>query len=462
MVWKTAVDWEHGLFLQPQHFQCSELHQQFLLNQVMRYVTPYFWGFAELKLNHQALKNGRFEVDKMALFLPGGEYVEVDSNAVFLPRSFLKDWPANSDSMKVYVGVKDLSLSKKNVTPVNQLEDLTGVTTRYISYASGVETADFYHQESQAQLKTLQFVVKLFWEFELENTHNYTLIQIAELKRIDNEIKNNPVYIPSCVNIAAAENLFVGMRAMLENLMGVLSQLEKFKLPIDWYASHIDKANFGRLFSLRSLLRSVPVLKQYVKTGNVHPWHLFTLLETIACELSYFSTEVNLFSSSEQNTTILPDYNHQNLTACFAAVRTLLQKLIITIVADPGRIHRMTKEHNYYYADLGPYFIRPERRYYLVIYAENNQEEVASVVKDSSKLCAYSDIVTYIEYALPGVPITKLSAAPEGIPRGASCLYYKIDNQSSMWLKIERELKVALYMGKAPIDVVIDIVAVGA
>lgn len=270
MVWKTAVDWEHGLFLQPQHFQCSELHQQFLLNQVMRYVTPYFWGFAELKLNHQALKNGRFEVDKMALFLPGGEYVEVDSNAVFTAL-ILKDWPANSDSMKVYVGVKDLSLSKKNVTPVNQLEDLTGVTTRYISYASGVETADFYHQESQAQLKTLQFVVKLFWEFELENTHNYTLIQIAELKRIDNEIKNNPVYIPSCVNIAAAENLFVGMRAMLENLMGVLSQLEKFKLPIDWYASHIDKANFGRLFSLRSLLRSVPVLKQYVKTGNVHP-----------------------------------------------------------------------------------------------------------------------------------------------------------------------------------------------
>ncbi|HAT1773628.1 TPA: type VI secretion system baseplate subunit TssK [Legionella pneumophila] len=461
MVWKTAVDWEHGMFLKPQHFQCAELHQQFLLSRIMSSITPYFWGFSQLQLDHQAIKNGRFEVEKMALFLPTGEYIEMNTNAIFLPRSFVQVWTKQTNNLKVFIGVKKLSATKKNVTTINNKEDLSGITTRYISQLSEAEVPDWYHQGEQTQIKSLQYVVKIFWEFELENTSNYILMQIAELRKIDNDIKNNPAFMPTCVSISATENLYFNLRNHLENLITICGELEKFKIPIDWYSVQIDKVNFARLLSLRTLLRYIPVLKHYVNAEHVHPWHVFILLHEIICELSYFTTELNLFSSSQGRATSLPDYNHDDLTSCFGSTRTLIQKLIITIVADPGRIHRMIKEKNYYYADLGNYFIGPERKYYLVIYAENNQDEIAEIVQDSGKLCVYSDIDTYVEYALPGVPITKLQAVPDGVPRGGSCLYYLIDHKSELWLKVERQLKVAFYMEKAPIDVVIDIVAVG-
>jgi len=97
----------------------------------------------------------------------------------------------------------------------------------------------------------------------------------------------------------------------------------------------------------------------------------------------------------------------------------------------------------------------------LVIYAQNDQDEIAEMIKDFGKLCAYSEIENYIDFALPGAPITRLLTAPEGVPKGANCLYYHVDHKSVMWSKIEMERKVAFYLGKTPVDIVIDVVAVG-
>lgn len=461
MIWNTPIDWEHGLFLQPQHFQYTELNQHYIHSQSLRFLTPYFWGFTELVINEKALKNGFFEVEKMAFFLPSGEFVEVDVNARFLPRSFINEWPANKDSLKVYIGVKQFSKNTKNVTVVEDLEKLTGISTRFISCNAGDELNDYYHQGAMAQLRSLYFVVKLFWEFEVENTHNYTILQVAELRRVNNEISNESDFYPSCVSVAASENLNALMNRLLADLVRITSKLEKFKLPIDAYNTQIDKANFGRLFSLRSLLSSVTVLEHYLRAKVVHPWQIYGLLQQMVGELSFFSTDVNFFGGSTQELSAIPEYDHSDLSKSFKIITALLDKLLFTISADPGRIRRMYKEKNYYVADLGSSFIQRGRNYFLVIYAANDQAEVAEMIEDSGKICSYSEIENYIDYALPGAPKTRLASAPEGVPKGSSCLYYQIDHKSPMWAKVEIENKVAFYVGKAPVDILIDIVAVG-
>lgn len=461
MIWKTPIDWEHGLFLQPQHFQYTELNQHYIHSQFLHYVAPYFWGFSQLEIDDKAMKSGFFDVEKMAFFLPTGEFIEVDVNAKFLPRSFISEWPANKDSMKVYIGVKQLSTTIGNVTPVEDLEKLAGISTRYISCNAGDELPDYYHQGAQAHLRSLYYVVKLFWEHEVENTHNYSILQVAKLRRINNEIHYEPDFYPSCVSIAAHQNLNGLLNQMLDDLVRIVSKLEKFKQPIDAYNSQIDNTNFGRLFSLRSLLRNVPVMEHYLRAKDIHPWQAYGLIQQMIGELSFYSTEINFFGGSSDTISAMPVYDHADLTTTFNIVASLMSKLLFNIVADPDRIRRMVKEKNHYFADLGSHFIQKGRTYFLVIYAQNDQDEIAEMIKDFGKLCSYSEIENYIDFALLGAPFSRLLSAPEGVPKGANCLYYQIDHKSSMWSKVELERKVAFYVGKAPVDIIIDIVAVG-
>lgn len=460
-MWTKPIDWQHGLFLQPQHFQCTEFNRQYERSKYLNLQTPYFWGIDHLQLDDLAISNGRFDIKALSFILPTSEYVEVDVNAKFCPRSFANDWPHNRDTLKVYIGVKDLLSSQRNVTVVDDTSDLSHITTRYVSYDEGNELPDFYHHGSQVQLNSLFYVVKLFWDFELENTHNYRLIQIAELHQQDSKINLSNSFIPPCVTLEASSNLQKLVSDISRELSQVGMELEKFKFPIDWYNSQIDKANFGRLFSLRSLLRYVPLLKHYQNTESIHPWRIYSVLQQLIGELSYFSMDVNIFSEEDSYERALPEYTHNNLTQSFSVAHSLIMQLLYTISTDPGRLARLQKEKNYYMAALNPRFINSGRDYYAVVYAENNQEEVKQLIKASGKLCAYSQIEEYIEYALPGAELQLLATAPDGVPKGASCLYYKIDKSSSMWRNIEKELKVAFYVGKTPIDLIIDLVAVG-
>ncbi|QMT61523.1 type VI secretion system baseplate subunit TssK [Legionella sp. PC997] len=462
MIWNTPIDWEHGLFLQPQHFQYTELNQHYIHSQFLRYITPFFWGFTDLVVNEKSLKSGIFDVEKMAFFLPTGEFVEIDVNAKFLPRSFISDWPANTNSLKVYIGVKELSKNIGNVTVVESLDNLSNVNTRFISWNAGDELPDYYHQGAQAHLRSLFYVVKLFWEFEIENTHNYSIIQVAELRRTTkDEVLYDPNFYPSCVSLFAHHNLSSLMNQLLSDLVKTTSKLEKFKQPLDSYSTQVDKSNFGRLFSLRSLLRNVPVMEHYLNAKTVHPWQVYGLLQHMIGELSFYSTEINFFESGSGNVSAIPVYDHSNLSKSFNLIVALLNKLLIAITADPDRIRRMVKEKTHYWADLGHNFIQKNRNYFLVMYAQNDLEEIAEMIQDFGKLCAYSEIENYIDFALPGAPISRLISAPEGVPKGANCLYYHIDHKSVMWSKIEMEQKVAFYLGKTPVDIVIDIVAVG-
>ena len=52
------VFWHQGLFLQPQHFQLADLHQQERLLPFQRYLHPHFWGVARMAMQATALPNG--------------------------------------------------------------------------------------------------------------------------------------------------------------------------------------------------------------------------------------------------------------------------------------------------------------------------------------------------------------------------------------------------------------------
>ena len=52
--------WHQGLFLQPQHFQLSDLHARSLLAPFLEFGLPHFWGVGETEIQKMALENRTF------------------------------------------------------------------------------------------------------------------------------------------------------------------------------------------------------------------------------------------------------------------------------------------------------------------------------------------------------------------------------------------------------------------
>ena len=61
----NPVFWEHGVFLQPQHFQLEYIQNVRRAAAAMALLNPYLWGVRRLEVNENSIANGVFEVVSM-------------------------------------------------------------------------------------------------------------------------------------------------------------------------------------------------------------------------------------------------------------------------------------------------------------------------------------------------------------------------------------------------------------
>ena len=88
---KRPLFWHQGLFLQPQHFQLKDLHDQSLLTPLHKYLNPHFWGIADIEIQQAALGNYSFDLSRGAFLFPDMTFAVFPDNAVIQARTFGKN-----------------------------------------------------------------------------------------------------------------------------------------------------------------------------------------------------------------------------------------------------------------------------------------------------------------------------------------------------------------------------------
>ena len=111
--------WEHGVFLQPQHFQLSHVQQLRRLAQGMALMNPWLWGVRRVAVNEDALANDIFEVVSLELLLPSGAWVVVPDNAALAPRAFRDAWTNPESPLTISLGLAPLREQGGNVARVD-------------------------------------------------------------------------------------------------------------------------------------------------------------------------------------------------------------------------------------------------------------------------------------------------------------------------------------------------------
>jgi type VI secretion system protein ImpJ len=453
--------WHQGLFLQPQHFQLFDRSFQSLLRPFHNFIEPHFWGLGEIEIQKTALGIKSFNLLKGIFLFPDGTYVVLPGNAVFEARTFNEAWVEGGKPFPIYIGIKRWNDAGENVTVLDTLENISVITTRFVSLADPEEVKDLHSGGPSGQIKRLHYVLKIIWETEREQFGDYILIPIAQLEKMGEEIRLSERFVPPCLTISGSEPLLKLIKEIRDQLAARSRQLEEYKRQKGIQTAEFGSRDMVYLLALRSLNRYVPILFHFTEVQQVHPWAVYGVLRQLIGELSSFSEKVNVLGESGDGNRMLPNYDHLNLGECFSAAQALVTKLLDEITAGPEYVIRLVYDGTYYAAELKPAIFEGRNRFYLVLKTEADPKFVIQSVAAIAKLSSREHLPILIARALPGIGLEHLPVPPQELPRRANSIYFAVDHHSDQWALVQKGHNIALYWDNAPEDMEVELMVVG-
>jgi type VI secretion system protein ImpJ len=453
------IYWHQGLFLQPQHFQLTDLLQQALARPYLDATIPFGWGVREIDIQSSALSRGTGHVNAFSAVFQDGTYVQFPGNAVVRPRSFEKDWTYRDRPLTIYAGLRRFEENTSNVTTIGSL-DAEGGETRFVALPDPEEVRDLYGNGPDALVKSLHFNLRLFWDSEIPHLDSYNLIPVAQVLWDGGAIKVSPTFIPPALSLSASRTLSGLAQEIRNECASRARQLEEFKSSGEDRGEGSEGGNITYLLALRTLNRYVPLLYQYTESDPLHPWHLYGVLRQMVGELSTFSNSINLFGESEVFREPLPAYLHEDIWGCMTRAQGVLFALLNSLTIGADLLVRLDAKDEGYHATLSQSFFSPRTRYYLAIRTEEETETLLSSFMDTAKVGTPSLMDTLIRRALPGVALSPMSGPPSGLPRRLNTHYFRIETRDNVWDSIRQEEAILIFWPTAPTGTTIDLIGV--
>jgi type VI secretion system protein ImpJ len=413
-----------------------------------------------VEIQESALGTGSFYLLKGSFLFPDGTYAVIPDNAVIEPRSFDEAWIEGGKPLSVFVGLKKWSNTGGNVTVINRLENMSEVNTMYVTTATPEEIKDLHSDGPHGQVRMLHFLIKIFWETEIEQHGDYNFIQVARLEKMGEEIRLSRDFVPPCLAISGSEILFKLITEIRDQISARGHQLEEYKSQRGIQTAEFGSRDMVYLLALRSMNRYVPALFHYTETRQVHPWTVYGTIKQLIGELSSFSEKINVMGESAEGNRLILSYDHRNIWECFSAARSLVSQLLDEITAGPEYVIPLAYDGTYYSADLKPAFFEGNNMFYLVCKTEQNPDSVNRSLTSIAKLSSRENLPLLIARALPGIRLENLPVPPQELPRRAQCLYFAIDHYSDQWSYITGNNNIALYWDNAPDDLKIELMVV--
>ncbi|MCP4745890.1 MAG: type VI secretion system baseplate subunit TssK [Desulfobacteraceae bacterium] len=458
---EKALFWHQGLFLQPQHLQLLTRYSESLCQPFKDYLQPYFWGVGNWKIEQGSLANGSFKLADGEFVFRDMTHAVVQKNALVPARSFEGAWEKGEEGFGVYIGVRKFDPYARNVTIVNDLDDIPDVQTRWVTPSAAEEIADMHNDGPEAGVQKLYYVLKILWESEKENLGNYDLIPLTWLERDQDTVRISEGYVPPSLSINADPALF-GIVKEIRNQIGARArQLEAYKRDRGLHSAEFGARDMVYLLALRSLNRYAPVLTHLTEAKHGHPWQVYGFIRQLIGELSTFAADISYNGEDREGNFTLPDYDHNEIGPCFFSAKALVTRLLDQITAGPEYVIPMPFDGTYYAAELPPPIFEGGNRVFMVLETESDPAQIMPSLESIAKLGCRESLPILIARSLSGLNLTHLPTTPQELPRRANALYFQVDRHSDQWTQIQKHKNIGLYWDSAPQDLKIELMVAG-
>lgn len=457
---KSPIFWHQGLFLEPQHFQHHDMALEAALSRHLALTTPWSWGFGALTLDESALQARSLSIRHLAVRWRDGAFTEFPGNARVESRRFeLTDFAQGART--AYLGLRRLMDDEANVLRYESMEDAMQSRSRFAAAADPLQMPDRYSHGAAGRVAVMDYVLRIFWEDEIEHLGDYELLPLVRLEQDGESVRVVPDFTPPSMSLAAAPELQRLLHELRDEVIGRARQLEVFKRPLTARDPDSDASELGTILALSVLNRYGSQLNHLLEGPQTHPWLIYGILRQLVGELSTFTEYCDLLGETRDNQSLLSPYEHLDPHPAFDSVRGLLLRLLNEITLGPEMFVRFERDgagDTLYRAELPPTFFGPRHRHYLMMRSALDAADASALMMMEGKLATPGNIEMIVSRALPGLELIPLQTLPPGMPRRSGAVYFRVESQSALWEDVQAEGLLSLFLPNPPDDLRVELI----
>jgi type VI secretion system protein ImpJ len=187
----------------------------------------------------------------------------------------------------------------------------------------------------------------------------------------------------------------------------------------------------------------LPEIRHVFKVRRGHPEVAYVAMLRLAGALSTFSLEANAAE--------LPDYDHQELGACFTQLDQRIRELMDTVIQTNFVPIPLTLTDRFVWSGTvedDRYF--KNSQFYLAVSAKMGIDDVIRKVPQIVKVASKNDIQRIIQNALGGITLRHTVTPPAAIPMKLDNQYFSLNQSGPLWDAMQLSRSIAVF---APSDI---------
>ena len=423
------------MLLSPQHFQQQERSLLQLARALHFAGHPFAFGFTELKVNVDALKNGRIALVSASGVLPDGTPFSLPvQERLPAERTLEPHFGQRLDVLPVTLG---FPLESAERASVGDAAAPGAPGPRYSP--EFVDLSDAHTRTGPRKLAVSSANPALL--FPDDATAEYSWLPMVEVVRTpEGGYALRDEFVPPILSIGASEWMMRGLRRRLERLVtlsGEVARRRRHRGDQADFAS-TDTVSFWRLHTVNT---AIPRLAHFLDAENrhTHPERVYETLATLAGSLCSMHPE--------HTPRDVPPYRHQDLRATFTALDALLDKLDQDVTVTNFISVPLKKEGVAFKGELRDLrLFDPTTRWYLGVRTDLDETRAIVDLPQSVKIASTDRIESLIAYALSGLPLRHERVPPPTLPVRKGTLYFEIEKRGDEWEPIAGAKNLAAYL----------------
>ncbi len=444
MSWKNKVVWSQGMFLQPHHFQQEGRFWQHTLHARVDALSPYGWGFAELRIDEARLALGQVLVEHARGVMPDGTPFSIPGVDLAPPPL---DVPTDVHDERIVLavsmdreGVAEVAFDENDPNRGDEPTDtaatsLHGERPRYV--VADDQVRDAVGDDSElVDIQTARLALHLLREKDLP--HGMAALGVVKVleKRSDRQLVLDRGYVPAQVRIDATPQL-ASIATLVHGLVRQRAQLLASRMG---QLAH-GVSELADFLTLQVLNRHEPVLRQRAAAPNVHPRELHTELLMLAGELSTLAT-------SARRPADQPLYHHPDPRLAFDPLVAVLREMLTTVLEQNAiQIELQPRKYDVHVAVVPDPMLPRSAGFVLAVAAQLPGEQVRTRFPAQSCIAPAEMLRKLVNSNLPGIKLRALPVAPRQLPFHAGHQYFELDNTGELWQQFQQSGSLALHVG---------------
>lgn len=456
--------WEHGTLLQPQHLQIATMQNEAQSALFSNAHCPHNYGIRRVGFREEALLMQSLELHVLDMVLPTGEHLVLGDNTLLPARRFDEVWTDPEEPLEVWLGLAPLNPSGDNVSECNMLPtSLSGISTRFVAPFAPEPVPDLYGTGPRADMRFMLYNAQLVFGSEKKQQETLTMMPLARLERDGDTIRFVPSYAPPCMDIHASPLLLEHLRGIRNSVVARSGHLEEYKLLPTVETGRQESRppltvqNFT-LYAMHGILaRYAPLLEHLCEAPVMHPWLVYGLLRQLVGELSTFSPDITPLGETARGERLLPAYDHHNLGPCFAAARSLVTRVIDSLVMGPAYSFTLDVMGDHFGCHLPAHACGNAYRHWLLVRPSRLPLPSGEHMARRARLAPGALLQSLVSKSLPGVGLIFVEQPPVGLSRRADTLYFAIDQSDRLWENIMTTGDLSLFLPDVDSDAIVQL-----